>query len=137
MKLLDNYLSLILPGIFSAFGVFLMRQVMAAVPDSLPESARMDGAGSWRVLWRVLLPNCKAGVASLVVLSFIDNWNMVEQPLIFLNDTYKHPLSVFLLSVNTEEPELGFACGVLAIVPALFLYFEEEMISGIGYSVLK
>lgn len=139
MGLIGNYLSLILPAIFSAFGIFLMHQIMASVPDSLIESAYIDGAGSWRTLWRVLLPNCKTGLAALVVLSFIDNWNMVEQPLIFLKESRQYPLSVFLLQVNTQIPALGFACGMLSMLPAvlLFLFFEEEMVSGIGYSVIK
>jgi multiple sugar transport system permease protein len=139
MGLIGSYWALILPVIFSAFGVFLMRQIMAAVPDSILESAKIDGAGHFRILTKIMLPNCKAGLASLVILSFIDSWNMVEQPLVYLRDSFKHPFSLFLLQINAAEPALGFACGILAMVPVLLLfkYFEEELISGISYSVLK
>lgn len=139
MGLIGNNLAIVLPATFSAFGVFLIRQVMAAVPDSILESARIDGAGHFRILTSIMLPNCKAGLASLVILSFIDCWNMVEQPLVFLKESYKHPFSLFLLQINASEPALGFACGILAMVPVLllFLFFEEELISGISYSVLK
>ena len=139
LGLIGSYSSLILPGLFSAFGVFLMRQVMATVPDSLLESARIDGAGSFRILMQILLPSCKAGLFSLIVLSFIDNWNMVEQPLIFLKESFMYPLSVFLLQTNALEPALGFACGLLSMLPVLllFLYFEDEMVHGIEYSVIK
>jgi multiple sugar transport system permease protein len=139
MGLIGSYWALILPVVFSAFGVFLMRQIMAAVPDSILESARIDGAGHFRILTRIMLPNCKAGLASLVILSFIDCWNMVEQPLVFLKESHQHPFSLFLLQINAAEPALGFACGILAMVPVLLLFkfFEEELISGISYSVLK
>jgi len=139
MGLIGSYAALILPAAFSAFGVFLMSQIMASVPDTILESAKIDGAGHFRILRSILLPNCKAGLASLVILCFIDNWNMVEQPLVYLRDSLRHPFSLFLLQINEFEPALGFACGVLAILPVLllFLFFEEELISGISYSVLK
>lgn len=139
MGLLGSNLALILPSVFSAFGVFLISQFMSAIPDSILESARIDGAGHFRILTNILLPNCKAGLASLAVLGFIDCWNMVEQPLVFLKDFYKYPFSLFLLQINTLEPALGFSCGVLSMIPVLllFLFFEDELISGISYSVLK
>jgi len=139
MGLIGSYAALILPAAFSAFGVFLMSQIMASVPDTILESAKIDGAGHFRILRSILLPNCKAGLASLIILCFIDNWNMVEQPLVYLRDNLRHPFSLFLLQINEFEPALGFACGVLAILPVLllFLFFEEELISGISYSVLK
>jgi len=139
MGLIGSYAALILPAAFSAFGVFLMSQIMASVPDTLLESAKLDGAGHFRIFRSILLPNCKAGLASLIILCFIDNWNMVEQPLVYLRNNLKHPFSLFLLQINEFEPALGFACGVLAILPVLllFLFFEEELISGISYSVLK
>jgi len=134
-KLLDSYASLILPGIFSAFGVFLMRQVMRGIPGDIFEAARIDGAGSWRALWRVCLPNAKAGLAALVILNFADSWNMMEQPLAFLKNHFKYPLSLFLVSVNGANPALGFVCGILSILPLmlLFLFFKDEMIMGIEY----
>jgi multiple sugar transport system permease protein len=139
MGLIGSYSALILPASFSAFGVFLICQFMSSIPDVILESAKIDGAGHFLILRKILLPNCKAGLASLVILSFIDSWNMVEQPLVYLRDSLKNPFSLFLLQINEFEPALGFACGVLAILPVLllFLFFEEELISGISYSVLK
>ena len=139
MKLIGNYAAIILPGIFGAFGIFLMRQVVASVPDDIIEAAKLDGANHMRILFCVVLPQCKAGIASLIILSFIDNWNMVEQPLVFLKDASRYPLSIFLSSVNTSEPGLAFACGVLSmgIVLLLFLFFEEELVTGIEYVNFK
>ena len=135
MGLIGSYWAVILPGVFSAFGIFLMRQVILAVPDALMEAAQLDGAGYYKILFRVVLPNCWPGIASLVILSFIDSWNMVEQPLVFLKDAYRYPLSVFLTQVNAAQPALGFACGLLAMAPPvlLFRFFENELIQGIGY----
>lgn len=139
LGLIGSNLALILPAVFSAFGVFLMRQVMASISDSILESARIDGAGHFCILINMILPNCKSGLASLVILGFIDCWNMVEQPLVFLKESQKYPFSLFLLEINAAEPALGFACGILAMTPVLllFLFFEEELVSGISYSVLK
>jgi multiple sugar transport system permease protein len=137
--LIGDYWALLLPGMFSAFGVFLMRQVMTALPAELFEAARLDGAGAWRSLWRICLPNCKPGLAALAVLSFADSWNMVEQPLVFLRDAYKYPMSVFLTQVNSLSPEVGFVCGILSVLPALalFLHYKDEMVLGIEYSAVK
>ena len=139
MGLIDTYAALILPGVFSAFGVFLMRQAMLNLPVSLFEAARLDGAGPLRILWRICLPNLKPALAALAILNFADSWNMVEQPLVFLKDAARYPLSVFLTQVNTIKPEVGFACGLLSILPALllFLHFKDEMVLGIGYSALR
>ena len=137
--LLNTNAALILPGIFSAFGTFLMRQVMATIPDSITESANLDGANYFVALWRVMVPCCLSGVAALLVLSFVDAWSMVEQPIAYIQDTYRHPLSVFLLTVNSQDMSLGFACGVLSIflVLLLLLLFEKQLVEGISYSVLK
>jgi multiple sugar transport system permease protein len=139
LGLIGSYASIILSGIFSAFGVFLMRQVMDGIPTSILESAQIDGAGSFRRLCSILLPNCKAGISALMILSFADSWNMVEQPLVFLRDSFKQPLSVFLTRVNEMNPEVSFACGLLSILPVflLFLHDKDEMIRGIEYSTIK
>ncbi len=139
LGLVGTYWSLILPGIFSPFGVFLMRQVMATTPDNLIEAAMLDGASQMQILFKVVMPRCKSGVLSLVILSFIDNWNMVEQPLIFLDEVSQYPLSVFLAQANTANLSLSFTCGILAMIPVavLFLFFEKELVEGIGFSNLK
>jgi len=139
MGLIDNYAALILPGICSAFGVFLLRQTMICLPNSIFEAARLDGAGSMRALVSICLPGIKPSLAALVILSFADNWNMIEQPLAFLKNRLKYPLSLFLSEINTTNPPLTFVCGVLSVIPLLLLfsYFKEEMILGIEYTGVK
>lgn len=139
MKLIGSYASVILPAVFSPFGVFLMRQVFDNIPKALIEAAQLDGAHPVQILTRIAVPMSRSGIAALVILSFIDSWNMVEQPLIFLKSRLSYPLSIFLVQINSSNLQLGFACGVLAMLPAalLFLLFESELVEGISIASLK
>jgi multiple sugar transport system permease protein len=139
LDLLGSYWAIILPGIFTTFGVFLMRQFMMFIPDEYCEAAKIDGAGFLRTFYRIILPQCKGALASLAMLVFVDNWNMVEQPLIFLKDENLHPLSIFLARIYVSELGIAFACGFLYMFPALliFLYGENYFIEGIQLSGLK
>lgn len=139
MGILNKPLSIILPGVFSAFGVFLLRQYMVSIPDAYLESALVDGAGQFQIFFRIVLPMSKAGLALLAILVFIDNWNMVEQPLIFLSDRTKTMLSVFLAFINTSERGVAFAASSIYMAPMLlvFLYGENYLVEGIRLSGLK
>ncbi len=139
LGLLNTTLSIILPGVFSAFGVFLLRQYMVSIPDAYCESALVDGAGPFQIFLRIVLPMSKAGLASLAILVFIDNWNMVEQPLIFLTDHTKTMLSVFLSAINVSERGVAFAASSIYMAPMLmvFLYGENYLVEGIRLSGLK
>lgn len=139
LGLTNNLLSVILPGIFSTFGVFLLRQFMEYIPDAYAEAARVEGAGHWAVFSKIILPMSKTGIAALMILVFIDNWNMVEQPLIFLQDVPVRPLSVFLSEINTGERGIAFAASVIYMAPMLlvFLYGEEYLVQGIQLSGIK
>ncbi len=139
INLMGSFAAVILPGIFSTFGVFLLRQFMAQVPYEYCEAAKMDGAGHFFTFLNIILPQCKGAVASLAILVFIDNWNIVEQPLIFLDDIAKYPLSIYLSQINSSELGLAFACGVLFMLPSLlvFLYGEDYLVEGIQHSGLK
>lgn len=139
LGLLGSYTALILPGVFSTFGVFLLAQVFSSVPDNLIEAAKIDGANHMQILFRIMIPYAKTGVASLVILNFIDTWNMVEQPLVFLKDSTKYPLSIFLANINQTTLGISFVCGILAIIPVflLFLHFKDSLIAGIENTNLK
>lgn len=139
LGLTNNILSIILPGIFSTFGVFLLRQFMVYIPDAYAEAARVEGAGHWTVYSKIILPMSKTGIAALIILVFIDNWNMVEQPLIFLQDASAWPLSVFLSEINAGERGIAFAASVIYMAPMLlvFLFGEEYLVQGIQLSGIK
>lgn len=139
LHLTDTWWALILPAIFSPFSTFFMTIVFQNIPMSLLEAGRLDGANTFQVLTKIVLPVAKPGVISLAVLVFVDNWNMVEQPMVFLNKVTEFPLSVFLASVNVENFELQFVCGILSLIPVtlLFLFFHDELAEGISVSVSK
>lgn len=139
LHLTDTWWALILPAIFSPFSTFFMTIVFQNIPMSLLEAGRLDGANTFQVLTKIVLPVAKPGVISLAVLVFVDNWNMVEQPMVFLNKVTEFPLSVFLASVNAENFELQFVCGILSLIPVtlLFLFFHDELAEGISVSASK
>jgi len=139
LGLIDSYLSLVFPGVFSAFGVFLLRQFMMFIPNECIEAAKVDGCSLVHIFFKIILPMSKGGIASLAILSFIDNWNMVEQPLIFLKDANKYPLSIYLSRVNGGELGIAFAAGIIYMLPMLFmfLYGENYLVEGISHSAIK
>ena len=138
MNLVGSYTSVILPGIFSTFGVFLLTQFVKSIPDEQCESAKVDGANHMQILFKIILPQCKGSLASLAILSFLDNWNMIEQPLILLGDE-KQPLSTFLSQINQTELKVAFAAGVLFMLPSIFIFLkgEKQLLQGIQHLDLK
>lgn len=131
--------AIILPGIFGAFGVFMMRQFMAHIPEAYTEAAKIDGANRWTIFARIALPLVRPGIAALTVLLFVDNWNMIEQPLVFLQDAFKEPLSLYLATIDRDARGIAFAASALYMTPMvlLFLYAEPYFIQGIQHSGLK
>ncbi len=127
--------SILLPGFFSPFAVYLLTKFMKRIPNEVMEAASIDGANEWMIFSRICMPLCKGGIASIAILVFFDYWNMVEQPLILLPDSDMHPLSVFLSKINTGEISLAFAVAVIYLVPPLliFLYGEDYLVEGISY----
>ncbi|QGQ94696.1 carbohydrate ABC transporter permease [Paenibacillus psychroresistens] len=139
LGMLNSVAAIILPGIFATYGVFLLRQFFLHIPTPLTEAAKIDGAGHFRIFFSIVLPLVKPGLAALIVLLFVDYWNMVEQPLIFLEDPLKYPLSVYLAFILKDERGLGFASSLLYMSPIvlLFLYAESYFIRGVQSSGIK
>lgn len=136
LGILDTRAAIILPGIFSTFSVYLLTKYMRRIPSSYIEAAELDGAGEWQIFTKVCVPLCKSAIASTAILVFIDYWNMVEQPLILMSDSDKHPLSIFLSQINQGEVGLAFAVAVIYMIPTIliYLYGEEYLIDGISAS---
>ena len=116
--------------------VFLLTKFMRRIPMAVIESAKIDGANEWHIFWNICLPQCRSALYSIAILVFIDNWNMVEQPLILLNDVEKQPLSMFLSSINAGEIGIAFAAAVIYMIPGLllFLHGEAYLVEGIAHS---
>lgn len=131
---LNTYWALLLPLAFAPLGTFLLTQIFRSVPVDILHAARLDGAGTLQMLARVLLPCGKSGVSTLIILTLIESWNMVEQPLIYLRDVGSYPLSVFLASRYMENLPFQFVCSVLSLLPLAlcFLYFGGDLLQGAG-----
>ncbi|MBQ6366431.1 MAG: carbohydrate ABC transporter permease [Oscillospiraceae bacterium] len=134
LGIINTRWSIILPGIFAPFSVFLLTKFMRRIPYSLIEAAKVDGAGEWEIFTKICLPQCRTALYSIAILVFIDYWNMVEQPLILLEDSEAQPLSVFLSNINSGEIGLAFAMATIYMVPSLllFLHGEEYLVEGIA-----
>jgi multiple sugar transport system permease protein len=134
-----SYLAIILPGIFSAFGVFLLRQSMKTIPLEYYEAAKIDGASNWYILWYIVLPQMKSGIAALAMLIFIEYWNLVEQAIVFIAEDYRQPLSVFLSRIAEGQIALIFSAScVFMFLPLWFLAVgQKNLEKGIELSGVK
>lgn len=141
--LIDTYWPLILPAFSgSAFFIFLMVQYMRTIPLDLDDAARMDGAGTWRILYQVILPLCKPPLTIVVVYTFLWTWNTFLQPLIFLNSFNKFPIQVGLALFRgrySVEWNLFMAATLVSLMPILIIYFfvQRQLIGGIASVGLK
>jgi len=122
LGLLNTLWAVILPGIFSAYPVFLLTRFFGAIPEEILEAARLDGAGEWQIFRYIALPLGLPGLLSVGILSFLDAWNLIEQPMTFLKNRALWPLSLFLPETTLTDAGLGFAASLLMLIPALLLF---------------
>ena len=122
LGLLNTLWAVILPGVFSAYPVFLLTRFFAAIPVEILEAARLDGAGEWQIFRYIALPLGLPGLLSVGILSFLDAWNLIEQPMTFLKNRALWPLSLFLPETTLTDAGLGFAAALLMLIPALLLF---------------
>ncbi len=141
--LLDTLLSLILPAaLFSAFGVFLMRQFIMGIPLELEEAAIVDGANRWTIFWQVVFPLLKAPLSALGIFAFLSQWNDFFRPLIMLNTPENFTVPLMLNQFRGQYATawtLVMAGSVIAVVPVLIVYIiaQRHIIRGIAMTGLK
>ena len=119
LKLMDTVWAVILPGIFSAFPVFIMMRFFDGIPRELLDSANLDGANHFRVFWHIGLPLGRPGIIAAMVLIFLESWSAVEQPLTFLRDEKWLPLS---LRIGQMELSQAMGAGLVALIPAVLVF---------------
>lgn len=131
---IDTYFSLILPALVVPLGTFIMTQSYKAVPNSVIDAARLDGCRLFEVLLRVVIPISKNALICTFLLSFLDAWNMVEQPITYLKEFSKYPIAVALASVPPGDPTVLLVACVLVTIPplCLFAFFNRELTEGIA-----
>lgn len=139
MNITDSYLAIILPGIFNPLGVFPLRQFMKSMPDAYIEAAKMDGVGHGKIFLWVVLPMVKHGIAAVAMLTLLDYWNLVDQAVIFIQNSEAQPLSIFLAKINSGELGIAFAGSCFYALPVLLvlLYGQEYLKNGIAITGLK
>jgi multiple sugar transport system permease protein len=136
LGVLNSLWALILPGMVSAFGIFLMRQFAAGIPRDLIEAARLDGAGEWSIFARIVAPLMRPALAALGVFTFLASWNDYLWPLVAINDLDKStiPLALtFFSDFRASRYDLIMAAATMAVVPVLvvFLIFQRHIVKAL------
>jgi multiple sugar transport system permease protein len=138
----DSYWGIMFPGVISAFGVFLMRQFFAGVPNDLIDAARLDGFSEFRIFWKIALPLVKPALAALCIFTFLGNWNAYIWPLIVTRSEEMRTLPVGIALFSSEANNkfhLVMAAASLATIPVLvvFVIFQRQIIKGVVLTGLK
>lgn len=142
LGLLDTYTGLVLPGLFTAFGVFLMSQAFAAIPREIEEAARIDGASQPRIFLSIMVPLVAPSLSALIVTSTLFSWNELLWPLVVMSTPGKMPLSVGLANLqglNFTDYGPLMAASIMAMAPILILFviFQKRVINGLASVELK
>jgi len=140
--LINTYFAIIVTGLSSIFGIFLIRQYCLAIPDSLIEAARMDGATDFQIYRKIILPLATPILVTLGLFTFLGTWNDFLWPLIALTDDSMYTLPVALSSLmleHTKDPELMMAGSVITVIPVIivFLFLQRYYIKGIVMGSVK
>jgi multiple sugar transport system permease protein len=142
LHLLNTLPALFLPGMFSSFGTFMMRQFFLQIPNEIEAAARIDGANVFQIYWRIMLPMTIPGIIALSVLAITWSWNDLLWPLVVNSDPSKMPVSAGLATLQgeylTNFPVL-MAASLLASLPviAVFVVFQKYMIKGVAFTGVK
>ncbi|MDU7359694.1 MAG: carbohydrate ABC transporter permease [Propionibacteriaceae bacterium] len=142
LNLLETPWGIVLPGLFSAFGVFLMRQSFMNLPAELEEAARLDGCNPWQTFWKVMFPLVSPGLFAVAITTTLWSWNDLLWPLIVTTREESMPLSVGIATLagqHSTEYALMMAASVMAMAPifALFFSMQKRVIAGLATSGLK
>jgi len=142
LGLINTYWGVIIPGMASIFGIFLIRQYVMSLPDDMLDAARIDGAGEFRIYWSIVLPVIRPILATLAIWTFLSTWNDFMWPLIVLSEESRYTLPVALANLSGEhvqDTELMMAGSVLTILPVLivFLFLQRSYVQGITVGSVK
>ncbi len=141
-NLFDTHLGLILLGSFSIYGMFLLKQYMMSIPISLSESAKIDGAGHYRIFMQIILPMTRPALVTLMVLKFVWTWNDYQNPLIFLKSENLYTIQLGMTKFMTQYASyysLIMVAAVCSIVPLLivFLIGQKYVLEGMAVGAVK
>lgn len=139
---ISTYQALIVPGLCSAFGIFLMRQFMLTIPTELIDSARIDGCSEFGILWRIMLPLIKSAAAALAIFTFVFSWQDLFWALLVAKQKAVYPIQLAIYYIQGQYGDytaLLMAAGSIAIFPPLiiFLILQERMVEGVTLTGMK
>lgn len=137
MGMIDTLWALILPGACSTFPIFIMYRFFSKVSADVIEAAKLDGANEWQIFWRIGIPLGMPGIISVIVLAFLEYWNLIEQPAVFLRSDRLKPLSLYLSTITKENAGVAFVAALIALLPPLLVFlcgrkYLEQGIAAIG-----
>ena len=137
--LLDSLPGIIFPAVFSTFPVFIMYRFFEGIPQALLEAARLDGAGELRLFFIIAIPLGSPGVISAMVLDFLEYWNLIEQPVVFLRTKELWPLSLYLPNIDLNKAGMAFVASMITLIPAVLVFFwgQEYLEQGIVAAAVK
>jgi len=140
-NLLNSYPGIILPGLVSAFGVFMMTQFFKTLPAEMREAAIVDGAGEFRIFWRIYLPLARPAVATLALFLFMGTWDQLLWPMIVAPAPDMRTLQVGLAFIRQQAPITNqvMAAIVVSVIPVVvaFLFTQKQFIAGIAAGAVK
>lgn len=145
LGLVDTHVGLILPFVFGflmPYGVFLVRQYFKTIPESIEHAARIDGAGTFTILWRVMVPMAKPILGTLAIISFVNTWNNLLWPLIITHSESTRVITRGIAQMQSQfnqEYHLILAASTMALLPlvAVFLVFQRHIVRSIALSGMK
>jgi ABC-type glycerol-3-phosphate transport system permease component len=144
LRLLDTYWALILPKLAVAYNIFLMKQFIDQIPDPLIEAAHIDGASQWKTFWRVVMPVCKPAWSTLIIFSFIGNWNDYFSALVFTSSETMKTLPLALQTIAggpgvvARSGALASGTFLITLPPMLiFLLFQKMVMNTMIHSGIK
>lgn len=140
----DTLWGIILPGLGTAFGTFLLRQQFKSLPKELIEAADIDGASHWRKLWTIIVPVSAPAIATVALVTVVNEWNNFLWPLIIIDSPSKMTLPVGLNMLNSVETQAAgygnlMAGAVLVIVPMLIIFaaLQRYIVAGLTQGAVK
>lgn len=135
MHMVNTHWAIILPLVFSTFPIFIMFSAFERVPASVVEAARLDGAGGFMIFAHMAVPIAKKGILSAAILGFLEYWNIVEQPVVFLRDRSLWPLSVYLPEVSAGGAGRAFAFALFSCITSLIVFYIGRDVLAEGISI--
>lgn len=141
--LLDTYAPLLMGACAYVYGIFFSRQNIEAIPDSLRESAYIDGASEWRIFFQIIIPLSKPLIATLSILQVLSNWNSYLWPLVVIRSSEKQLISVGVSVFNAQQDAIYYgprmAVAVISAIPLsiMFLFLQKYIVQSVAVSGIK